>query len=62
MSSKKTILDVFTQISSEKDAAKPDLCLSLWNHLNSLDHTNIEIVIYTVLFLLCITIPFLEYN
>ncbi len=35
MSTRKTILDVFTQISTEKESAKPDLCIRLWNHLNN---------------------------
>lgn len=34
MTKKKSILDVFTQISSEHEASRPDLCLRLWNHLN----------------------------
>lgn len=33
MIKKYSILDIFTKISDEHEAVKPDLCIRLWNHL-----------------------------
>lgn len=52
MESKKSILDVFNQISNEKQAAKPDLFFRLWKYLNSITPSTSEVISYIITYLL----------
>lgn len=43
---KGTILTVFTQLSNEEEAKKPDLCVRLWNYLNHLNpNVSAEVIV-----------------
>lgn len=49
----KKVLTVFTQLTDEEEATKPDLCVRLWNYLNYLNQSDSAEVIFSISFFIC---------